>query len=246
MTTTISTSRPSSSSDDVRTVTFARRDGGDVRVRCSVRADGDFHRIAVPYDELETRRRAFVDLPWTMLDERHGVVARDVRRPGQYDGAEGDIAITRRDDAVLGCWVGDCAPVVLIGVDRAVAVVHAGWRGLAAGVIDIAADGLGEAIASIVLGPTIGPCCYEFGRDDLAAVAAGVGTTPATISGRTVHGTLALDVEAAVRSVVSRHTHSVVVLGGCTGCTYPGFSHRARGERQRHVVAAWRTPGYAS
>lgn len=229
-TTTISTSRRSSSDRPLRPA---------VHVRVSVRADGDFHRTEVPFDELDARRRAFVDLPWTMLDEHHGTTVVRVSEPGEHDGARGDVAITAVEGAVLGCWVGDCAPIVLVGRAAEIAVVHAGWRGLAAGVIDAAVAAFAEPVASALLGPCIGPCCYEFGADDLDAVAAGVGADPRGLSVTTRSGSLALDVPAAVRSALGRHGIEVEVLAGCTGCSFDGFSHRVRGERERHAVAVW-------
>lgn len=237
MTTTTSTSRRSSSSDGARAA-FGRG-GHVVHVRCSTRDDGDFHRVDVPVDELDGRRRAFVDLPWSMLDEHHGVTACEVSRPGEHDGASGDVLVTGLDDVVLGCWVGDCAPVVLVGRGRRLAVAHAGWRGLAAGVLDVAATALDEPVERVVLGPVIGPCCYEFGAADLAAVADGTGAPVEALSGRTTSGALALDVTAAVAAFAARHAAAFDALGGCTGCTYPGFSHRVRRDRQRHVVAVW-------
>ena len=174
-----------------------------------------------------------------MLDEHHGVTACEVTRPGEHDGAPGDVLCTEVSDAVLGCWVGDCAPVVLIGAGRRIAVAHAGWRGLAAGVLDVAATSLAEPVDRVLLGPAIGPCCYEFGADELRRVAEGTGASIDLVAGCTTSGTLALDVAAAVRSFAERHGVALDVLGGCTGCTYPGFSHRARRDPQRHVVAVW-------
>lgn len=228
MTTTNSTSRHSSSS---------RR---TVAIVCSTRRDGDFHLTRQPGVIVERRRRALIDLPWTMTDQRHGVEVVRVSAPGDGDGAPGDIAITALDDVVLGCWVGDCAPIVLIGAGREFAVVHAGWRGLAAGAVDAAVHAFAEPVVEAVLGPTIGACCYEFGDDDLVAVARGTHAAPEAIRGRTSTGAPALDVTAAVRSAVAVHGVGVTMLGGCTGCTYDGFSHRVRRDPQRHVVAAWR------
>lgn len=238
MTTTTSTSRRSSSSAAPDRTAF-RRGGRIVRIRCSNRDDGDFHRVDVPLPELEARRRSLVDLPWSMLDEHHGVTTCRVTRPGEHDGADGDVLVTELADAVLGCWVGDCAPVVFVGESRRIAVVHAGWRGLAAGVLDIAAAALDEAVEQVVLGPTIGPCCYEFGDDDLDAVAAGVGVGRHRLAGSTRIGMLALDVPAAVETFAARIGARATRLGGCTGCTFPGFSHRVRRDPQRHVVAVW-------
>lgn len=241
MTTTISTSRHSSSSRPVSHVAV-RRDGSAVHVRCSTRDDGDFHRVDVPHHELDGRRRSLVDLPWTMLDEQHGVDVVEVRRPGEHDGAPGDVLATSIGGAVLGCWVGDCAPVVLIGERDRVAVAHAGWRGLAAGVLDVAVDAIADRVRRVVLGPTIGPCCYEFGRDDLRAVAAGTRVPHERIVGSTSGGAPALDVPAAVAAFTDRIGAGLVRLGGCTGCEFPGFSHRVRRDPQRHVVAVWQDP----
>ena len=238
MTTTVSTSHRSSSDP----LTTDRVVGG-FRIRCSTRSDGDFHLTDVPFDELEARRRRFVDLPWTMLDEHHGTTVVRVDRPGHHDGARGDVAITDRPGAVLGCWVGDCAPVVLMGAQHEFAVVHAGWRGLAAGIIDRAVEAFTEPVVGAALGPSIGPCCYEFGPDDLAAVAQGVGADPVEVAGRTRDGEVALDVPAAVVAACARHGIPVDRLAGCTGCTFPGYSHRVRRDRGRHVVAAWRPSG---
>jgi copper oxidase (laccase) domain-containing protein len=238
MTTTTSTSRRSSSRPGLRvSATLTRH---RVRVRCSTRRDGDFHRLDVPFDELDRRRGAFVGLPWTMLDEHHGTTIVRVDGPGAGDGALGDVAITSADDAVLGCWVGDCAPVVLVGAHREFAVVHAGWRGLAAGVIDAACAAFDEPVAEALIGPAIGPCCYEFGADDLIAVGRGVRAAPETITGRTRAGELALDVPGAVRAACRWNGIALTELASCTGCTYDGFSHRVRGDRERHVVAVWR------
>ena len=66
----------------------------------------------------------------------------------------------------------DCLPVAL-GIDGAVAMVHAGWRGLAAGVLEEGVravrelGGEGELVA--VIGPGAGPCCYEVGEEVHAA-----------------------------------------------------------------------------
>lgn len=238
MTTTTSTSRHSSSDADTG-LSVVRPDGSVVRVRCSTRHDGDFHRERVPFDELERRRRLLVDRPWTMLDEHHGVTVRDVTFPGEFDGATGDVLVTGVPGAVLGCWVADCAPVVLVGSDERVAVAHAGWRGLAAGVLDVAVEALGEPLDRVVLGPVIGPCCYEFGADDLERVAVGVGLGPDEVRGRTGDGRPALDVPGAVSAFARRWGAPVSVIGGCTGCGYPGYSHRVRRDLERHVVAVW-------
>lgn len=210
-----------------------------MRIRWSSRADGDFHRTEAPFAALEATRRAFVDLPWTMLDEQHGVVVRRVGRPGEHDGVVGDVALTACAGAVLGCWVGDCAPVVLIGARDEVATVHAGWRGLAAGVVDRAVDAFSEPVAAAYVGPCIGSCCYEFGEADLDRVAAGVHAHPDAVRASTRAGTVSLDMVGAVAAACAARGLAITTFGACTGCTYDGFSHRVRGDRERHVVAVW-------
>ncbi|CAN5370629.1 peptidoglycan editing factor PgeF [soil metagenome] len=230
-----------------------------VRVVASTRANGSFHLDRVRADQLERRRRTLGDLPWTMLDEVHGVGVVEVTAPGQGDRSTGDVLVTGIAGAALGVWVGDCAPVVLVGEHGRFAVVHAGWRGLASGVLDVAVaavsrdDGrAGEGCAgegggaddggvvAALLGPCIGPCCYEFGRSELAAVAAGVGTDAAAITSTTSTGDVALDVPAAVTAGLVRHGIVVEYLPGCTGCGGRHFSHRVRGDGGRHVLVAWK------
>jgi len=64
--------------------------------------------------------------------------------------------------------VADCLPVALVTPERAV-MLHCGWRGLAAGIIErgIALFDDGETRPRAVLGPSIGPCCYEVGEEVL-------------------------------------------------------------------------------
>lgn len=77
---------------------------------------------------------------------------------------EGDALVTGRPGLALCVAIADCVPVLLASGDR-LAAVHAGWRGLAAGVIGEAVAALGGAPerATAWLGPAIGPCCYEVG-----------------------------------------------------------------------------------
>jgi polyphenol oxidase len=62
----------------------------------------------------------------------------------------------------------DCLPIVLArtGADTpAVAVLHAGWKGLLAGIAGAGAEALGDSELTAAIGPGIGPCCYEVGED---------------------------------------------------------------------------------
>lgn len=222
--------------------------GARVHILISRRSDGDFHLdVARAHPgglaALEARRRRLVDAPWTQPDEVHGRAVAVVERPGEHDLEVADAAVTRVDGAVLGIWTGDCAPVALIGDDGTIGAVHAGWRGAVAGVLEAAVGEmrrLGSRDVSAVLGPCIHACCYEFGDADLAAVAADFGDDVRAVDRA---GRPALDMSALVAACLRRC--GVTRLDDrsvCTGCRDEDFfSHRARGERERQVMAIWRT-----
>ena len=214
--------------------------GTDVHVRFSTRLDGDFH-IEQPRASLDATRRAFVDLPWSQPDEVHGTTVGVVERPGHLDGTVADALVTDCVNSVLGIWVGDCAPVALVSASGRIGGAHAGWRGLEAGVLAACVAAVrrssGEHVEA-VLGPCIHACCYEFGRDDLDRLVARFGQQ---VAGVTSTGSPALDVPAAVTAALAELGVEVADRGGCTGCDADRwFSHRARAERGRHVMAVWR------
>jgi copper oxidase (laccase) domain-containing protein len=61
----------------------------------------------------------------------------------------------------------DCLPIAIARTEGppALAVLHAGWRGLAEGVVAAGAAALGCAGQAAIIGPAIGPCCYEVGEE---------------------------------------------------------------------------------
>jgi polyphenol oxidase len=62
----------------------------------------------------------------------------------------------------------DCLPIVLLrtGTDKpAVAVLHAGWKGLLGGIVAAGVQALGRSTLTAAIGPGIGPCCYEVGEE---------------------------------------------------------------------------------
>jgi YfiH family protein len=210
-------------------------------IRWSERADGDFHRERSA-EALDATRRRFVDLPWTQLDEVHGASVLVVDRPGAFDGAIGDALVTELDDTVLGIWVGDCAPVALVGDTGVVGAVHAGWKGIERGVLQATVATmrrLGCVDIEAVVGPCIHPCCYEFGAADLHRLADLLG---GKVVARTSEGAPALDVVAAVRAALGEVGVVLDDRSACTGCEADRFySHRARRDTGRQVMAVWRT-----
>jgi YfiH family protein len=208
-----------------------RRGSRDIHIRCSTSADGDFHIERDPI-ALRHRRQAFERGRWTQLDEVHGTTVHVVEEPGQHDFAVGDAAVTWCLDAVLGVWVGDCAPVVLVG-DHGVAAVHAGWRGALDGILQRAVAALGEERVEAVLGPCIAACCNEFGPDLLQQFVDRFGPV---VEGTTSWGTPSLDLPAVTRAALAEVGVPLTDLSSCTRC-HPEryFSHR-RGQLQRQVM----------
>jgi purine-nucleoside/S-methyl-5'-thioadenosine phosphorylase / adenosine deaminase len=94
----------------------------------------------------------------------HGPLVR--RAEGQ--GEPGDGVWTDEPGRPLLVFTADCLPVALAranGGQPAIAALHVGWRGLLAGIAQTAAAQLGGGELAAVIGPGIGPCCYEVGEE---------------------------------------------------------------------------------
>jgi YfiH family protein len=89
-------------------------------------------------------------------------------RADEDSESEADAAFTRAEGTVLAILTADCLPILLCAADgSAIAAVHAGWRGLAAGVVEAAVGRFGADGADLRawLGPGIGPMSYEVGEE---------------------------------------------------------------------------------
>ena len=183
------------------------------------------------------RRRAVHAGAWAWLRQVHGAAVRVVGAPGAVQGDEGDALVTAVPGVALAVFTADCAPVAMTSPEGVAGLVHAGWRGLDAGVVEAAAEAmrqLGATRIEAALGPCIRPECYEFGAADLDRLAARWG--PA-VRGRTAAGRPALDLPAAVGAALE-HSGAELVLdaGSCTACSEEWFSHRARGDLGRQAT----------
>ncbi len=173
----------------------------------------------------------------------HGTVVRRVRelpaREADLERADGQATALHGVAAVV--LTADCLPVALIARE-AVAVVHAGWRGLAAGVLAEGVRALRELGAHgdirAAIGPGAGACCYETGPEVHAAFA--------TYGPQARHGDNADLKHVARRQLAQAGVAEVADVGLCTICAPPGmfFSHRRDGGttgRQAAVVqrAPW-------
>jgi len=213
-------------------------------VAASERSDGDVHPLRVPPEVVRERQLAATGRPWVLVDQVHGtdVHRADVHRPMGHGDASvrADVLVaTAPSSPALAVWAADCAPVALIGHGGTMVLAHAGWRGLAAGVLDVAVDALqDDPVSHAVLGPVIHPCCYAFGVEDAARVAHGVGAAVDDVV-TSLHDRPALDVPAAVAAALARRGVALDVIGPCTGCDDRWYSHRVRGDAGRHALVAW-------
>lgn len=185
------------------------------------------------------------------LQQVHGAAAivwTSDAEPSAVLGAA-DIAITSRSDVALVVQAADCVPILLADTKRrAVAVVHAGWRGTVSGAarraVQIMGERLGVDAAELVaaLGPSIGPCCYEVGGDVPQTFEDGGFTSEERQQWlrRDASGRLTLDLWRAnadqLRSAGVR-ADRILVAGLCTATHVDVFpSHRAeRGGANRLI-----------
>jgi YfiH family protein len=218
---------------------------GPAHVRFTGRAEGDMghggayvHSVA---PEVAARRRAVVDLPWTWLRQVHGDGVVRVAFPGDGAGSTADASVTVLEGSALAVLVADCAPVALASPEGVVGVAHAGWNGVLAGVLQRTVKemrALGATDVHALIGPCIGPECYEFGVDHLARFSDRFGDT---VVARTARGTPALDLRQAVRAALAgQGVEDVDDVGICTACSADHYSWRARRERERQAVLVWK------
>lgn len=141
---------------------------------------------------------------------------------------EADGLLARSPGPVLSILTADCAPVVIEG-EAGVAVLHAGWRGLVAGVIENGVRALGGARSGWV-GPCIHACCYEVGPEVIDAFEA---------NELPIADARHVDPSAASESLLRRAgVEDVAVAGDCTHCSPDYFSYRRDGVTGRQGAFA--------
>jgi YfiH family protein len=214
--------------------------GGCASLNLGMRCGDDADAVA------ENRSRLAARLPsapvW--LRQVHGVAVADAdaaRAAGEEP--EADAAVARRANTVCAVLVADCMPV-LFADDSAtvVAAAHAGWRGLAAGVLEETLDAMHVRPGSVLawLGPAIGARVYEVGDEvreaflarDAAAEQAFTLTRP---------GHWLLDLYRVARQRLAAHGVTRVTGGGF--CTFTDsarfFSHRRDPKSGRMAAVVW-------
>jgi YfiH family protein len=150
---------------------------------------------------------------------------------------------TRVDALALLVFVADCLPIALAN-STGVAMLHGGWRPLAAGILDAGVDALGDSDPiHAAIGPGIGPCCFEVGMDVLAAFA-GLGPGLSTPSENASGDRVMLDLPEVATRLLERRGVTVAERSElCTRCN-PDlfFSHRGQGPATgRQAGLVWRS-----
>jgi YfiH family protein len=85
---------------------------------------------------------------------------------GGAQEADALVARPSSGSVAVGVRVADCVPVLVASTETgAVAAIHAGWRGVVAGVVPAGVELLGRGALLAAIGPCIGACCFEVGAD---------------------------------------------------------------------------------
>jgi YfiH family protein len=232
-------------------VAFTERTGGE--------SEGSFASLNLSFSRGDrpdrvaaNRRRVSAALGidrFAVADQVHGsnVARLDARTAGAgFDDHAAavratDALVTRDPDVALAVLVADCVPVALASVaERQVAVVHAGWRGLAAGVLPSALRSF-DRVESIraVIGPSVGPDHYEVDQEVARAVARGSPPDAAMVHpGERPRLDLGATVE---RTLLASGVRWMARASVCTACEPSRFfSHRRDGSAGRQALIAAR------
>lgn len=181
----------------------------------------------------ENRRRAADGAPIAFARQVHGIDVVVLDAPPSPDGIEeADGVVTRAHGVAAMVLTADCVPVALAAPD-AVAMVHAGWKGLSGGVLEAGVAALRtDGPIHAAIGPAAGACCYEVGPD-----------VAERFPDWALNGRL-LDLKAvAAARLRAAGVAAVVDVGRCTICEPDVFfSHRASGPvTGRNGGFAWRS-----
>ena len=166
---------------------------------------------------------------WAVVNQVHGAniaVAHSAGNLGAADGIATSVPMLPIDVATA-----DCVPVVIVGTGS-IAVVHAGWRGVASGVVVNALRAMSDSedrVRGAVIGPHIGPCCFEVGPEVVEAVGGYASTT--------TEGSLSIDLASAIRDQLGS-----IDIENAMDCTMHDdrfHSHRRNATRKRQMAVAW-------
>jgi YfiH family protein len=221
--------------------------GGSARALFTTRAGGN---LSTSSGERSEHGRGARDLLCERLALRWLCASRQVhgssvlridtaeRRGGEALPLDADGHATAAGGIGMMVLAADCLPVALAG-GRGVAMLHAGWRGLAAGVLEQGVRALrdvggGQAVVAAI-GPGAGACCYEVGPEVHEALGTRMG------GARRERGRGKIDLRAIARErLLAAGVADVLDADACTICDERFFSHRRQGEQAgRQAGIAW-------
>jgi len=200
-----------------------------VQAFVTTRDFGDLKR-----EDVRRTLRALLPAEPAWLRQVHGKAVVESSR-----GGEADAVVARKPESVCAVQMADCMPVLFADeAGTVVAAAHAGWRGLAAGVLEATVDAMGVPPRKLYawLGPAIGPQVYEVG-DEVRAVFRGYESAFKP----TRPGHWLLDLYAVARHKLS----SLKAVSGGSFCTYSDparfFSYRRDRTSARMAALVWLT-----
>jgi YfiH family protein len=171
------------------------------------------------------------------VEQVHGdrVIVVEGETPDRTRVEKADALIARTAGVAVGIRVADCVPILLADAASGnVAAVHAGWRGVELCVIEKTLGSIKATAAAI--GPCIGPCCFEVGRDVADRI---VKAVDATVVDREAGDKVFIDLRRAVHlQLVRAGITTIDDVRGCTRCDAEQFfSHRRDGDAAgRHLA----------
>jgi YfiH family protein len=216
-----------------------------VRARVTTRAHGnladhvDFEKSAVAARRAELGAGLPGHPLW--LTQVHGTCC--VLAEGAKTGLEADAAVSRTPGAVCAVLTADCLPVLLCDdAGTVVAAAHAGWRGLAAGILEstVAKMATPGHRLMVWLGPAIGPSVFEVGEDVVAAFMRTDKDAVTAFSARS-NGKWLCDLYALARMRLRRL--GIERVAGGEFCTFTDadrfYSYRREGNTGRMASLIW-------
>ncbi|MDQ7008149.1 MAG: polyphenol oxidase family protein [Acidobacteriota bacterium] len=179
--------------------------------------------------------------PWRPIQVHGSRIARPAT--GAEEPREADAAVVPAGGPAVGVITADCVPLLLAGPTGAAAAVHAGWRPVAAGIVEgavAAMEALGSPAPSLVaaLGPAAGGCCYQVGTEVVEALSS---PGRARLDGA---DRFRLDLRGVVRDrlvALGVDPLRVDVVGPCTICSAGWPSWRRQGPAAGRALA-WIAP----
>lgn len=202
-----------------------------------------------PDRTLENRRRFFQAVGVSMdhlatYRQVHSDRVEKVKTPGIHaEGADG--VITQTPNVVLMALAADCVPVLIADpVQKALGVVHSGWRGTSAGISVRAVEKMVREYGSnpkdlwIGIGPSIGECCYEVSREVYEETWKSVDLKrQAKIEHPHLDLWKVIKQQMLISAVPERQ---ILISGHCTCCENERFfSHRAGDGGRCALIASW-------